>query len=380
MNFDYSDDQKFLKQEARKFLQARCPISTTRRVLDDDGKAFDQDLWRDIIEMGWTGVTIPEEFGGTGLGYIELCAMAEELGHVIAPIPFASTVYVFAEAILAFGNEAQKQALLPAVVSGEVIGCLAANERQGALDTEAISARVTAGKLTGSKIPVIDGDVATHAVVMAKDEVGLGLFIVELSGDGITRKTVRTIDPTRSAAQLEFRAVPCERLGAAGEGAALMSSILDRAAVLFAFEQVGGADRCLEMARSYAMERVAFGRLIGSYQAIKHKLANMYVKNELARSNAYFGAWALNTDAQALPEAASAARVAGIQAYDFAAKESMQTHGGMGFTWEVDCHLHLRRARQLGLALGGLPFWRERLVGSLERRLAPLNLEAEHGF
>ncbi|MBL4802250.1 MAG: acyl-CoA/acyl-ACP dehydrogenase [Emcibacter sp.] len=367
MNFDYSDDQKFLKKEARKFLEARCPITSTRSVLDNDSKAFDHKLWREVAEMGWTGAAIPEKWGGTGLGHVELCALAEELGRVIAPIPFASTVYVFAEAILAFGSDAQREALLPGIASGDVIGCLATSEREGVILPEEMSARVVTGKLSGVKIPVTDGDIATYAIVAAQDEAGPGLFVVDMIDEGVVRETIKTLDPTRSAARVEFKDVPCERLGAAGEGAALLSNIFDRAAVLFAFEQVGGADRCLEDATSYAMERYAFGRVIGSYQAIKHKLADIYVQNELARSSAYYGAWALSTDAVELPEAASAARIAGTHAYDFAAKENLHTHGGMGFTWEVDCHLHLRRARQLGLALGGLPHWRERLVRSLER-------------
>lgn len=366
MNFDYSDDQKFLKEQARKFLTARCTSATTRAVLDDDDKAFDRELWSAIAGMGWTGTVIPEKWGGAGLGHVELCAIAEELGRVVAPVPFSSTVYVFAEAILIFGSDAQRDEFLPGVASGDIIGCLAASERQGPIAPEAMGARVVAGRLSGTKIPVSDGDVATHAIVAAQDEAGTGLFLVRLGDEGVAREAVRTLDPSRSAARIVFTDAPCERLGAPGEGAASLSTILDRAAVLFSFEQVGGADRCLEEARSYAMERYAFGRVIGSYQAIKHKLADIYVKNELARSNAYYGAWALNTGASELPRAAAAARVAAIQAYDFAAKESLQTHGGMGFTWEVDCHLHLRRARQLGLALGGLPVWRERLVRTIE--------------
>lgn len=370
MNFDYSEDQKFLKEEARKFLAARCTSAVTRAVLDDDSKRFDQDLWRAVAEMGWTGVAIPEEHGGTGLGHIELCAIAEELGRVVAPIPFASTVYVFAEAVLKYGSDAQKAALLPGIAGGDIIGCLATSEGPGAVDADRIAASVSEGRLTGVKLPVTDGDVATHAIVLARGETGASLVIVDLAAAGIVREPLKTLDPTRSAARLSFTDTPCEALGAEGEGAAILSVILDRAAVLLAFEQVGGSDRCLEMAKAYALERHAFGRVIASYQAIKHKLADIYVKTELARSNAYYGAWALATDAQELPEAAAAARIAGTAAYDFAAKENVQTHGGMGFTWEVDCHIHLRRARQLALVLGGPPVWRERLVRRLERRNA----------
>jgi len=369
MNFDYSDDQKSLKDQARKFLSARCPIASPRAVLDNDDQAFDPGLWRAVAAMGWTGAVIPEQWGGSGLGHVELCAIAEELGRALAPIPFASTVYLFAEAILAFGTQAQHQAWLPGIVSGDVIGCLAAGERAGPMQPEALGARVVGGALSGTKVPVTDGDVATHAVVAAQDESGPGLFVVDLAGPGVRREALRTLDPTRSAARVVFDSAPCDRLGSAGDGAAMLSQLLDRAAVLLAFEQLGGADRCLELAKGYAMERVAFGRVIGSYQAIKHKLADVYVKNELARSSAYFGAWALDTADPKLPEAAAAARIAASQAYDFAAKENLQTHGGMGFTWEADCHLHLRRARQLGLVIGGLPVWRERLVRTLERRI-----------
>src|SRR6202034_675401 len=163
---------------------------------------------------------------------------------------------------------------------------------------------------------------------------------------------------------------PAERLGEAGEGLSLAEALLERAAVLLAFEQLGGADRALEMAKGYALERYAFGRPIGGYQAIKHKLADMYVKNELARSNAYYGAWALASDAAELPLAAAAARVAATEAFHLASKENIQTHGGMGFTWEVDCHLYYRRSKHLALTLGSAPWWQDRLITELEARNA----------
>lgn len=366
MNFDYSEEQRFLKAEVRRFLEARCPITVPRGVLDDPARSFDLPLWQAVVEMGWTGIAIPERWGGLGLGYVELCAVAEELGRALAPIPFASSVYFFAEAILAGGSDAQKERFLPAVASGAVIGCLAISEGEGASHFVAMRARVANGRLSGTKQPVTDGDVATHVIVAASDDAGPGLYLVEMA-DAVERRTLGTLDPSRSAARLDFHAARCERLGRAGSGAALLAEISDRAAALFAFEQIGGADRCLEMALTYAMQRHAFGRSIGSYQAIKHKLADIYIRNELARSNAYHGAWALQNDASALPEVAAAARIAGLQAYDGAAKESLQVHGGMGFTWDADCHLHLRRARQLALVLGGLPVWRERLVSTLER-------------
>jgi alkylation response protein AidB-like acyl-CoA dehydrogenase len=367
MNFDFSDEQKALKAEARRFLDARCPPSAARAVLEDPARSYHTGLWTAVADMGWIGAVIPEAYGGAGLGHIELCAIAEELGRAMAPIPFASTVYSFAEALLMAGDEAQRAALAAGLISGAVIGCLATAESLGALAPDDLRTRADDGRLTGAKQPVTDGDVATHAVVLANDAHGPGLFLVDLNASGVARKTLRTLDPSRGAARISFDQTPCERLGAAGDGLELLSAVLDRAAVITAFEQVGGADRCLDMAKDYAMGRYAFGRLVASYQAIKHKLADVYVKNELARSHAYFGAWALSMNAAELPAAAAAARLAASSAYDFAAKENVQVHGGIGFTWEADCHLHLRRSRQLGLALGGPPVWRERLARILDQ-------------
>jgi len=370
MNFDFSDDQKSLKSEARKFLEGRCPTSRVRRVLDDPDASYDAELWADLGAQGWLGAAIPESHGGLGLGRLELCVIAEELGRALAPVPFASTVYFAAEALLLAGSEAQKEAWLPKIAAGEVIGCFATVERPGPLTEGQVQARVEGGRLTGVKIPVTDGDIADLAVVLAREGGALGLYLVELAGEGVARARLETLDPTRGAARLEFSGAKAERLGEAGEGLALAEQVMERAAVLLAFEQIGGADRALEMAKDYAVGRYAFGRPIGSYQAIKHKLADIYVKNELARSNAYFGAWALDTGAAELPVAAAAARVAASEAFWHAAKENLQTHGGIGFTWEMDCHLFYRRAQQLGLVAGGTKAWKERLVSQLERRNA----------
>ena len=197
-----------------------------------------------------------------------------------------------------------------------------------------------------------------------------GLFLVDLKADGVTAETLQSLDPTRGVARLTFDGAAAERLGEVGRGFELVQAILDRAAVLLAFEQLGGADRCLEMARQYALGRYAFGRVIAGYQAMKHKMADMYVKNEVARSNAYYGAWALNVDAPELPTAAAAARIAASDAFWFASKESVQVHGGMGFTWDVDCHLYYRRSRQLSLVAGSPKLWKERLVSELEKKNA----------
>src|SRR3984893_3353116 len=369
MNFDYSDEQKMLKDSARRFLADHCTMERVRAVLDNPAKSYDEMLWKSMGTQGWFGAAIPERYGGLGLGRVELCAIAEELGRVIAPVPFASTVYFLAEALMLAGNEEQKARYLPKIAVAELIGCFATSEAPGPFTESMMEARVDRGRLTGKKIPVTDGSVAELAVVAAKENGKPGLFLVDLArSTGVTRESLTTLDPTRCAAQITFSGAAAERLGAAGEGMRLIEAIMDRAAALLAFEQVGGADRSLEMATMYALERHAFGRTIGSYQAIKHKLAEIYVKNELARSNAYYGAWALESGAADLPLAASAARVAASEAFWFAAKENLQTHGGIGFTWEVDCHLYYRRSRQLALVAGAPKLWKERLVSQLERR------------
>lgn len=367
MNFDFSDDLKQLRDEARRFLTEQSTPAVVRRSLDGQ-EAFASDLWRGIAEMGWIGAAIPEEYGGAGLGYEGLCVLAEEIGRAVAPVPFASTAYLAAEAILLAGTEAQKREWLPKLADGSVIGCFALAEGTGNPDPKSIRARCVNGRLSGTKRPVTDGGIATIAVVAARDEAGeIALFLVPL--EGVAQRTLKTLDPTHDHAQLDFDNTPAEKLGAAG-GWDQVQRLLDRAAILIAFEQVGGADACLQMARNYALERYAFGRPIGSFQAIKHKLADVYVALELARSNAYYGAWALSADAAELPLAAATVRVSATEAFHLASKENIQTHGGIGFTWQVDCHLFYRRSKHLALVLGGAPFWKNRLVDLLETRNA----------
>lgn len=366
MNFDFTDDQRMLRDQARRFLEENA----SARVVMEGEEPFDRGLWTKICELGWPGAALPEDEGGVGLSYVDLCVIAEELGRALAPVPFSSSIYLALEAVRIAGAEEQKKQYLPKLASGEIIGCLAAPEGVGALLPKNIRAEVSGGKLSGVKMPVADGDIAGLAVVVAKSGGDAGLFLVDLNGPGVTRERIETIDPSRSHAKLTFDRAPAEALGKTADGWDHLTRVQDHAAVLFAFEQVGGAQKCLEEARDYAMNRFAFGRPIASFQAIKHKLADVYMKTELARSNAYYGAWALNTGAAELPVAAVAARVAGNTAFLFAAEENIQTHGGMGFTWEFDCHLYLRRAKLLALTLGSEKRWKERLVSNLEARNA----------
>ena len=370
MNFDFSDEAKLLRDEAGRLLRAESSPAAVRRVLEG-AAPYDAALWQRIAGLQWLGSQVPEALGVAGLGYEGLCVLAEQVGRFLAPVPFASSVYLATEAILLAGSEEQKRRLLPDLASGKRIGTLALAEGPGNPHPSGIRAAVTRGKLSGVKFPVPDGSIAHLAVAAAREEGGgIGLYVVELAGAGVARRTLKTVDPTRDHARLEFQAAPAEPLGRPGTGWDALRRVLDRAAVLVAFEQVGGAQACLDMARAYAMERYAFGRPIGSFQAIKHKLADVYIAVELARSNAMYGAWALAADGPELPVAAAAARVSATDAFHLAAKENIQTHGGMGFTWESDCHLYYRRAKHLALTLGSAPYWKDRLISELEERQA----------
>ncbi|SED38997.1 acyl-CoA dehydrogenase family protein [Bradyrhizobium erythrophlei] len=374
MNFDFSDEQKQMRDEARKYLAEQCPPKAVREVLD--GKApYDKALWKGLAEMGFLGVAIPEKFGGAGAGHLELCVIAEEMGRALAPVPFSSTVYLAAEAILIAGSDAQKQKWLPKIASGDAIGTLALFEGKGNPSPKAINVTANGGVLNGVKKPVADGAIADFAVVAARTgssgrESDISLFIVDLKAGGVEVKSLTNIDLTRGQAEITFKDAKAEPLGAAGEGWSVITQVLDRAAVLTAFEQVGGADRALEMGRDYALDRIAFGRPIGSFQAVKHMLADMYVSATLARSNCYYGAWALSTNAGELPEAAAAARISATQAFQHCAKNNIQVHGGMGFTWEFDCHMYYRRANAVALGLGSLSYWEDALIDRMRKKNA----------
>jgi alkylation response protein AidB-like acyl-CoA dehydrogenase len=370
MNFDFSDDQKMLKDQARKFLDDKCTLADVRKILESDA-SHDDAVWQGLCELGFAGAAVPEAYGGLGLGALELCVLAEELGRCVAPVPFSSSIYLAAEALKLFGSEEQKLTWLPKIASGEIIGTIAATEGAQAPSPNSVKSKFSNGKLSGTKIPVADGETASVAIVLVNTggsgEQALSLAVVDLTDASVTRSPVNTIDPTRGHAEIIFDNTPAELLGNEGEGWSAYKRVEAGAAVLVAFEQVGGAEAALNMAKEYALDRYAFGRQIGSYQAIKHKLADMYVKLELARSNCYYGAMALSSDASDLEIAAATARIAATEAYRFAAQENIQTHGGIGFTWEANPQFHYRRSKLLALSLGSASRWKDRLISELEK-------------
>lgn len=363
MNFDFSDEQKLLGETVRDILRKEEACAGARKALDGD-LPFDIRLWRVIVDLGLPGAAIPPEFGGSGLGYLELCVIAEELGRALAAVPFASTVFLFAEALQAAGTETQKGHWLPKIARGECIGTVG-----GSPIADGNSCRVEDGSITGTLPLVVDGLAADVAIVTALGADGRAkLWLVDLSAAGVRRSAVETIDPTRPLTRVIFNDVPVEAFGQALTAEDFVRDLFDKAAVLVAFEQLGGAEGALEMARDHALARFAFGRPIGSFQAIKHKLADLFVSCTLARSNAYFAAWALAAGDVQLAVAAAAARVSATDAFLQCAAENIQVHGGTGFTWDSDCHLYYRRASTLSVLLGPMHWWEAELVKHLRHR------------
>jgi alkylation response protein AidB-like acyl-CoA dehydrogenase len=367
MDFDLSDDQKMLRDQAQRFLSSAVAYDGLRGRIASGG-GIDADLWANVAELGWHAVAIPEAYGGLGLGTLDQCVIAEEIGKSVAPIPYVQSTALIGDLILRAASEEQKLTWLPLLASGEAIGTFAFFEGGGAPDEATMGgllSRVRGGRLSGDKWPVMDADEATFFLVAARDEAGgVGLYRVEADADGIARTALHGFDELRVGWKLKLADVPCVRLGD-GDARAILTAAFDRAAVVTAFEQLGGAQACLEMARDYALERRAFGRQIGSYQAIKHKLADMLVKIELARSNAYHAGWAADESLGELGLAAAATRLTASDAYEFAARENMQIHGGISFTWEANCHFHYRRSRLLALGLGGAGYWSRRTIDGL---------------
>ncbi|MBW2363422.1 MAG: acyl-CoA/acyl-ACP dehydrogenase [Deltaproteobacteria bacterium] len=369
MNFDFSEDQKLLQQTARDYLAENAPLAACRAVLESD-QPYSRELWQGAAELGWLGTAIPESYGGAGFGQLELAVIAEEVGRALAPIPLASSTYLATEALLLAGSDEQKQRYLPRLATGEAIGTLALTEAAGQNATEAVRASFHDGKLSGAKQPVPDGGVADFAVVAAQASAGTSLVLLDLTGDGVTRQPLDSIDPSRPVAGLRFDAAPAELLGAEGEGAALASRVLDRAAVLMAFEQLGSAARAFDITREFTLGRFAFGRPVASFQVIKHRLADLWCELELARSNSYYGAWALSNDAPELAVAACLSRISTSEAFDLATVEMIQMHGGVGYTWEYDCHLFYRRAKFDAAILGSTSHWRDQLITRIEAQAA----------
>ena len=372
MRFSFSEEQEELRRVVRRFLETTSPLSETRRLMDT-AEGYEPAVWKQLSqELALPGVQIPEAYGGQGFGFVELGVVLEEMGRALYCGPYFGSVALGANAILNAGDEAQKQALLPAIAAGESIAALAFAEPNGRWDAEgvALEARQAAGGFTlhGEKSFVLDGCTADLLIVVARapgtrGRDGLSFFSLRANADGVERRPLATIDPTRKLAAISFDGARAELLGAAGAGAAPLANTLEQAAAALASEIAGGAQRLLEMTVDYAKARVQFGRPIASFQAIKHKCADMLLALELARSSAYYAAEAAaEANDKELAMAAPLAKAQGSDAYLAIAAEAIQIHGGLGFTWEQDVHLFFKRAKASEVLLGDPDFHRERLA------------------
>ena len=351
MDFTYSDEQVMLREGARRFLGEQCEIDRVREIVETD-TGSDAALWGGIAEQGWQAMHIPEEYGGAGFSYAETAILLQEMGRVLAPVPYLSSAVLASEAILAGGSEQQKQQWLPALAAGEAIGTIAIAEPGGGWDESSVAAVAEVSgdgyALTGAKSFVTAGHVADVVIVAARLDDAVGLFIVEQANFAATKLV--TLDTTRTQATLDLSAAPAERLGEANW--AVVDRVYEVARVMIAAEQVGGLERVLEMAVQYAQERKQFGRAIGSFQAVKHLCADMLVGLESARSAAGYASWALATGSDELTVAAPLAKAYSSEAFFKAAGDSIQIHGGIGFTWEHDAHLYFKRAKSDELLFG----------------------------
>jgi alkylation response protein AidB-like acyl-CoA dehydrogenase len=365
VNFAFSEEQEQLREAVRRFMDTKSAEPEVRRLMETV-EGYDESVWKQMAqELGLQSIAIPEEYGGQGYTFVELGIVLEEMGRRLLPAPYFSTAVLTANAILNAGSEEQKQALLPGIASGETIAALAFTEPNGRWDASGIEMTVSDGKLSGTKSFVIDGHTANVIVVVAREagtsgEDGIGFYVVDGDAAGLTRTPLATMDQTRKQAKLEFDGVAATSLGDGGWDA--LSKTLDQAAVALSNEMVGGAQFVLDMSVQYAKDRVQFGRPIGSFQAIKHKCADMLLEVESAKSAAYYAAWAAAEDNDELPVVASLAKAYCSDAYFHATAENIQIHGGIGFTWEHPAHLYFKRAKSSEILLGDATYHRELLA------------------
>lgn len=366
MNFAFSEDQEALRGVVKDFLNAKSSEATVRELMDTEA-GYDTAVWTQMAEqMGLQGLVIPEEFGGSGYSFVELIVVLEEMGRRLLCAPYFSTVVLGAQTLLHSGDDAAKAKYLPGIASGETIATLALTESNGKWDESGVTATATKSgdgwTIDGEKMYVLDGHVADLILVAARTDAGISLFAVDGSASGLTRTALSTMDQTRKQAKLEFSGVSGELIGTDGSGWDTISMVLDLAAVALAAEQVGGGQEVLEMAVQYAKDRVQFGRPIGSFQAIKHKCADMLLEVESAKSAAYYAGWCASELNDELPSVASLAKAYCSEAYFNATAENIQIHGGIGFTWEHPAHLYFKRAKSSELLFGDPTYHRELLA------------------
>jgi alkylation response protein AidB-like acyl-CoA dehydrogenase len=374
MDFGFNQEQELLRATARKFFENECTSEFVRARMAEPAGVTDE-FWKKLAEQGWLGLIYPEEFDGTGLGFVDLTVLMEEMGRAVMPGPFFSTVLLGGLTIYEAGSAAQKKEWLSKISAGQAKATLAFTEPNARWDAAGVtvSARESAGKftLTGTKLFVLDAHVADVIVVAARTregkrpEEGLSLFLVPKGAKGLDVKLLPTMDQTRKLCEVTLRDVTVGAdalLGAKDQAWGPLARVLDRATVALCAEMCGGAQRVLDMTTDYAKIRVAFGKPIGSYQGVKHRAADMLVEVENAKSLTYYAAWAVDENVPEAPLAASMAKAYVSDAYRRTAGAGIQLHGGIGFTWEHDLHLYFKRAKSSEFTFGDASYHRERVA------------------
>jgi alkylation response protein AidB-like acyl-CoA dehydrogenase len=367
MDFDLSKPQKLLKDSARAFLARECKPARVRELMETE-TAHDQGLWRAIAEQGWTGLVIPEEHGGLGLGLVEMAAVAEEMGRACLPGPYLST-FTAGALIERTGNASQRAKYLEPIATGELKTSIALLEESANWDPSAVKLKATRDNgrfmLTGRKLFVPDAGVADLLVCVARNGDSLTLLPIERAAAGLKMIPMPSMDETRKLYEVVFEAVAVTEtdvLGADGDAAGALHSALEVGTVSLCAEMVGGMQWVLDTTVEYAKTRQQFGRSVGSFQAVQHQCADMLLMTESARSAAYYAAWALNEGDPSASAAVSIAKAYCSDAYREVANRGVQVHGGIGFTWEHDLQLYYKRSKSAETLLGDATFHRERIA------------------
>jgi len=375
MDFGFSEEQEMLRKSARDFLAKECPMTYVRQMMEDE-RGFRDDQWRKMAELGWMGLILPEAHGGAGLTFVDMVVVLEEMGRVVVPGPFFSTVILGGVALTDGGSTAQQAEYLPRLAAGDLRVTLAQLEPNARWDADGIQLQAKKSgsgfTLTGTKLFVPDAHTADLLVVAgrapgSKGVEGVTLFLVDAKAPGVTTTLLKTMDQTRKLCEVALKdvTVPTDAvLGTPGQGWKLLDHIVDRGKVGLCAEMCGGAQKVLEMSVDYAKVREQFGRPIGSFQAIQHKCANMLVEVESSKSATYYAAWAVANDIAEAPLAAAMAKAYVSDAYRHTAGEGIQIHGGIGFTWEHDMHIYFKRAKSSEVTFGDAT-WNRELVAQL---------------
>ena len=374
MDFGFSQEQELLRATARKFFENECASTFVRERMAEPA-GVTADFWTKLAEQGWLGLVYPEQYGGAGLGFVDLVVLMEEMGRVVMPGPFFATTILAGLSVLESGSAAQKEAWLPRIAGGEAKAALAWTEPSARWDAAGVTttARAAGGGfvLSGTKLFVPDAHLADVLVVVARTgetarpEDGVSLFLVPASTPGVEVKLLPTMDQTRKLCEVTLRDARVGAdalLGGKNGGWGPLTRVIERATVALCAEMCGGAQRVLEMTTEYAKIRVAFGKPIGSYQGVKHRAADMLVDVENAKSLTYYAAWAVDENATEAPLAASMAKAYASDAYRRVSGAGIQLHGGIGFTWEHDLHLYFKRAKSSEFTFGDATYHRERVA------------------